>query len=129
MNSILSTIIRLRNKFTTSDRVIIENVFGREIALRCLQYPQHKLTEELYDKVVTVCRCQTNSHVTRHTLKVVDNAPYQYWHCRAFELRQERHMKRRLDQRLSGSKKKAYRRRARSAGTMWIGHNVWEQRH
>lgn len=73
----LSHTERERNKRISSDRVLVENYFGRLSSLWRVMFTTFKWNEDKYDQLVRICVALTNFHVTLSPLRAEDSDNYQ----------------------------------------------------
>lgn len=72
----LSIIERRRNDKIASDRVIVENFYGRMKKLFKIMYDVFRWDLQLYDSVFTVCAALTNFHILKNPLRKEDGDVY-----------------------------------------------------
>lgn len=60
------------NKKISSDRIIVENFFGRVCGLWTILGSKYRWSENLYDKIFRMCLGFTNAHIRRHPLRDPD---------------------------------------------------------
>ena len=60
------------NKDISSDRIIVENWFGRLCVLRNICASKWKWSENIYDPFFKLCAAMTNYHVRLHPLRASD---------------------------------------------------------
>ena len=65
-----------RNHRVSSDRVIVENYFGRLCMLWKIMYKKFTLSEERYDQILRLCVALTNFHVSLNPLRAEDSDYY-----------------------------------------------------
>lgn len=61
-----------RNQRVSSDRVIVENFFGRLCMLWKVMYKKFTLAEEKYDGILRLCVALTNFHISLNPLRAED---------------------------------------------------------
>jgi hypothetical protein len=66
-----------RNRRVSSDRVIVENYFGRVNMLWKVMYMKYTWSENRYDGLVQLCFALTNYHITLQPLRQQDGEHYQ----------------------------------------------------
>lgn len=64
------------NKKLSSDRIIVENYFGRMMMLWNIMADKYKWSEQLYDTVAMMCISLTNVHVRNQPLRLNDGEWY-----------------------------------------------------
>ena len=72
----LSITDRQRNKRISSDRVIIENAFGRMQKLFGVMHMKYGWTREILDDIASICFSLTNFHLRLHPLREGDRTYY-----------------------------------------------------
>jgi hypothetical protein len=75
-NRRLSLQEQARNDLVSSDRVLVENWFGRLCSLWKCMATTFRWSEESYDTISSVCHSLTNFHVQLHPLRAEDNDFY-----------------------------------------------------
>ncbi|GMF42198.1 unnamed protein product [Phytophthora fragariaefolia] len=65
-----------RNRLVSSDRVLVENVFGRACMLWKAMYVTYKWSEVRYNMIDRICFALTNYHVSYMPLRNDDNVRY-----------------------------------------------------
>lgn len=66
-----------RNKRVSSDRVLVDNYFGRLCTLWKIMVHTYKWDEDKYDLISRVCYALTNFHAAKSPLRAEDNAYFQ----------------------------------------------------
>jgi hypothetical protein len=89
---------RAANDAISSDRVIVENYFGRLCGLWCICADKFRWSEELYDDIFHVCASLTNYHITMHPLRDDNGNHFRHHHNRLVAIGEEIQKKRRLSQ-------------------------------
>ena len=69
IKSSLSAAEKLRNKNVSSDRIIVENYFGRKVSLWGLMARKYRWDEGKYDLFASFCTSLTNFHIHLHPLR------------------------------------------------------------
>lgn len=82
----------------SSDRIIVENFFGRQCSLWGLMANKWRWSEELYDRFNAFTIAMTNAHVLRHPLRAEDQTFYHRVQQRRHAIGRERAEKRRVEQ-------------------------------
>ncbi|ETW02182.1 hypothetical protein H310_05750 [Aphanomyces invadans] len=88
-----------RNKEVSSDRVVVENFFGRVTSLWKISYATFVWGEKLYDDIQRLTFALTNFHVTLLPLRVEDNDHYRAVMARYKNMAAENASKRAASQR------------------------------
>lgn len=94
----LTTNERKTNDNISSDRVIVENYFGRLCGLWRICADKFRWSEELYDDIFHVCASLTNFHITMHPLREDSGSLYRQHHNRLIAIGDELRNKRRFNQ-------------------------------
>lgn len=87
------------NRKVSSDRVIVENYFGRLGLLWNLMSSKWRWAEENYDDIVRLCISLTNFHITNHPLRESDEQFFQRFKNRIYQIGVTMAEKRQLAQR------------------------------
>ena len=87
------------NKNVSSDRIIVENYFGRLLTLWSVLSHKWKWSEDLYDSVLNICVGLTNVHIKMNPLRHSDCEFFQKYRNGLHEIGQSNVEKRRLAQR------------------------------
>ena len=111
------------NKDISSDRVIVENYFGRMTTLWEITSRKYRWVEELYDPIVHLCVALTNIHIFRHPLRDTDGERYQQLRSKWFTIGEGALKKRKLTQQRYREKRK--RRLTRDFGRTEKSQNVY----
>lgn len=75
-NGILSIAEEQENKSISSDRILVENYFGRMVCLWNILSTKWKWNESNYDKFFKICLALTNYHIRMYKLHVRDSKHY-----------------------------------------------------
>ncbi|GMF31977.1 unnamed protein product [Phytophthora fragariaefolia] len=94
-----------RNRLVSSDRVLVENFFGRVCMLWKAMYVAYKWSEVRYDMIARICFALSNYHVSYMPLRNDDNVRYRSVLARYESMADEAKQKR------ARSRQKAYRLR------------------
>ncbi|GMF65977.1 unnamed protein product [Phytophthora lilii] len=105
------------NDNISSDRVIVENYFGRLCNLWRICAEKFRWSEKLYDDVFHVCASLTNYHITLHPLREESGDIYRQQCNRLIAIGNEINTKRRMRQ-------ERYRRNKRLRHTMNLNDNL-----
>ena len=93
-NGVLSVEQENFNRSLSSDRIIVENFFGRMMNLWNVMSGKFTLSEKLYDTFVAMCVGLTNVHIDMHPLRNDDNEWFNRYRNRLLKLGEERKRKR-----------------------------------
>jgi hypothetical protein len=94
------------NRKQRSDRVLVENYFGRMCSLWMITSRQYRWTESRYDMVMTICAALTNFHVSTEPLREQDMSYYKDVLSHLSDIGNERFTKKRQNQQKYREKKK-----------------------
>lgn len=86
----LSTTDKIRNGLLSSDRVIVENWFGRLVSLWGIMFKQYRWSEGNYDTFFALCLCLTNFHILLHPLRHKDGDMAEVYAKKIFSLGTEK---------------------------------------
>lgn len=78
INGVLSSTHRQRGDKVASNRVLVENILGRQTQLYSILDKRFKFSEENNDNILQLCCCFTNSQDICSPLPEEDSVPYQY---------------------------------------------------
>ena len=73
---VLSTEDQEFNRKVSSDRIIVENYFGRMTSLFTVLSHKYRWNEKLYDKIFKACMALTNFHIKLNPLRNTDGFHY-----------------------------------------------------
>jgi hypothetical protein len=94
----LSADAERRNKNISTDRIIVENYFGRLCGLWRICADKYRWSEDLYDDIFHVCASLTNFHIAFHPLRDVSGEEYAQRQNRLLAIGEKSQQKRRLAQ-------------------------------
>ena len=76
-NHMLSNALLSENHEISSDRIIVENYFGRLFSLCSVIVTKYIWKEEYYNQFMRICAALAKTHIGRNPLRTRDNAFYQ----------------------------------------------------
>lgn len=106
-NGILSMEDEAYNKKVSSDRIIVENYFGRLCSLWAIAATKYRWAESNYDKLFRLCVALTNQHIRWHPLRQEDHATFQRYKNRQYSIGAEIARKRKRIQERYKARRKA----------------------
>ena len=111
------------NKELSSDRVIVENFFGRLNGLWEVTSRKYRWAEEIYDPILHLCVALTNIHIFWHPLRDQDGERYQQVRNKWFTLGEGMLKKRKLNQQRYRDKRQ--RRPSRDLGGTGLSRDAY----
>ena len=117
---ILSACDNCENENKASDRVVVENVSGRQSTLWCVVSNMYRWSENSYDFIFRLTRALTNLHIRWHPLRDTDGKPYERYAKRLHEIAETGVWKRQRAQ-------TSYCKRRRRALERWVRNHEGEE--
>ena len=96
-----------KNRKIATDRIIVENYFGRVCVLWAVVRCKFRWDEKHYARFVRICFALTNAHIKWHPLRDVDGAQYQKYRKRLHGIAENTIQKRSLAQQRYRAKRRA----------------------
>lgn len=98
VNRMLAIELVAENQEICSDRIVVENYFGRMCSLWAVMSTKYKWKEEYYDHFLKFCSALTNIHIQNHPLRANDSSFYQKFKNKLYHIGVETVRKRRISQ-------------------------------
>jgi hypothetical protein len=106
-NGVLTPADKKRNERLSSDRIIVENFFGRLSGLWKVMRVTYKWGEDKYDQIMRLCVALTNYHIRINPLRAEDGDYYEMIKSRYYSQGEDARAKQLTQRQKSNNKRKA----------------------